>query len=71
MASVPPDSSGVSEGSKPALGPPNVKGAKLLDLVSRRNSGVPDARYVFADVSWAGGCCYLRGGGGGGQEGNE
>jgi len=50
MASVPPDSPGVSQGGNPALGAPNVTGAKLLYLVSRRNSGVPDTRYVFADV---------------------
>jgi len=50
MASVPPDSPGTSESGNPALGAPNVKGAKLLYLVSWRNSGVPDARYVFADV---------------------
>jgi len=34
MASVPPDSPGASEGGNPALGAPNVKGAKLLYVVS-------------------------------------
>jgi len=34
MASVPPDSPDASEDSNPALGAPDVKGAKLLYLVS-------------------------------------
>jgi len=34
MASVAPDKPGGSEGGNPALGEPNVKGAKLLYLLS-------------------------------------
>ena len=44
MTSLPTDVPGVSESGNTASGVPNVKGAKVAHVVSRRNGSADDAQ---------------------------